>query len=233
MTLNSELQKLNIDGVLYFFLLEINSNVEPIRFHCNGVEETLVDGKMEQNGQMTFLGDTYDFVGIDQDGVRLSSGAKISEISLTVSNIVGGVRGYITVLCERHKDLIGAKLTIYMTTLAQMNNAVNGYTKQLWYIDQKKNETAESVEFNLSSPVDFGGLTLPTRIVFARCTWAMRGEYRGEECGYTGTKFFSSKGAPVSTIDQDVCGGCVSDCRLRFGRYGTLPFGGQPTAGQV
>lgn len=233
MSLNAQMQKLAVEGILYFFVLSINSTVEPIRFHCNGTAESVIDGKVVTTGDMTFLGEHYDFVGIDQSGIQLSSGGKVNEVNLTVSNIVNGIQGYMTVLCQRHKDLIGAKLTIYMTTLEQMSNTVNGHTKQIWYINQKTKENAEAVEFSLTSPVDFGGISLPTRIVFSRCTWAMRGEYRGEECGYTGTKFFSTKGAPVSTIDQDQCGGCVSDCRLRFGRYASLPFGGQPTAGYI
>lgn len=233
MSLNSQLQKLLVEGVLYFFELEINDNVEPIRFHCNGTTDTIVDGKVLNNPEMTFQGNVYTFVGVDQEGIQLSSGSRTNDIKLTISNIVNGIRGYVTVLCERHRDLVDAKVTIYMTTLEQMNNTVNGYTRQVWYIEQKTNETAELVEFSLNSPVDFGGQTLPTRIVFARCTWAMRGEYRGEECGYTGTKYFNEKGIPVANITEDVCGGCVSDCRLRFGRYSTLPFGGQPTAGYM
>ena len=231
MSIHSQTQKLLLADVLYFFELEING-AEPLRFHCNGVAETVVDGRVQQTAQMEFLGNTYDFVGIDHDGIQLNSAGKVSDITLIVANSIGGVQGYVTVLCQRYRDLVGAKLNIYMTTVGNMANTVNGYEKQIWYISRKTKETAEAVEFELHSPIDFGGMKLPTRIVFHRCTWAMRGDYRGEECGYTGTKFFSAKGEPVSTIDQDVCGGCLSDCRLRFGRYGTLPFGGQPTAGQ-
>ena len=232
MSLNNELQKLTIPGYLYFFDLDLSGYgvAEPLRFHCNGAEEQIVNGRIQLNGSMTFLGNSYDFVGIDQDGIQLSSGAKVNTPTLLIANNVGGVADYVSILCRRFKDMVGAKLTIYITTAANLNNAIDGHIKQVWYIEQRTNETAEAVEFELSSPIDFRGIKLPTRVIMNRCTWAMRGDYRGEECGYTGTKFFNEKGEPVSTIDQDRCGGCLSDCRLRFGRYATLPYGGQPAA---
>jgi len=230
MSINSQTQKLLVEGLLYFYELFITDDIV-IRFHCNGPTEQVESDRISLVGPMTFQGHEYEFVGADHEGIQLSSASRVNEINLLVANTIGGVQGYVTVLCQRYKDMVGARLHIYATTLENMNNSINGFSKQVWFIAGKSKETAEAVEFTLSSPIDFGKMKLPTRIVFHRCTWAMRGEYRGEECGYTGTKYFNEKGEPVTTRDQDVCGGCLSDCRLRFGRHGTLPFGGQPTAG--
>ena len=66
-------------------------------------------------------------------------------------------------------------------------------------------------------------------------------KYKGEACGYTGTKYFDIDDNEVSTEADDVCGHRHGSCKKRFAftdRHGQLivfadkplPFGGFPGA---
>ena len=82
------------------------------------------------------------------------------------------------------------------------------------------------VEFELKSPLDFRKQKIPTRLVSMSCPFAMRGEYRGESCAYTGSNYFNKDGDPVGSIALDVCGGLPSDCIKRFGEGNVINHGG-------
>jgi lambda family phage minor tail protein L len=62
----------------------------------------------------------------------------------------------------------------------------------------------------------------------SRCAWCLQGQYRGADCGYTGTKYFGKFGNPVDNPADDVCSGTVAGCKLRWGEDEQLPFGGFP-----
>ncbi len=77
---------------------------------------------------------------------------------------------------------------------------------------------------------------LPDRSCLARqmtnrCAWCMQGQYRGADCGYTGTRYYDKFGNPVDNPALDVCPGTVAGCKLRFGDDAMLPFGGFPAIG--
>lgn len=102
------------------------------------------------------------------------------------------------------------------------------FPQDIYYIDRKSVETNEIVEFELAPAMDITGVMLPRRqIVQNICPW----RYRGSECGYTGTSYFDANDASVGTLALDVCGKRLTSCKLRFGQYAELPFGGFPVAG--
>lgn len=107
------------------------------------------------------------------------------------------------------------------------------YTKEL--MGTKTSEDDEVVTWSLSSPADLQNLVIPTRQITSMCEWALRGQYRsGDGCTYNGTAYFDAKGNSVADPALDVCGGCLSDCRKRFGaglaepNTAILDFGGFP-----
>jgi len=61
------------------------------------------------------------------------------------------------------------------------------------------------------------------------CPW----RYRSSECGYTGTAYFNANDQSVTTLEQDVCGKRLSSCKLRFGEFAELPYGGFPASGLI
>lgn len=223
-------QQGKIEGQLDFFTLELtrgNQNLV-LHFHNNGAQKVLNEtlNRYDLVTQMQWLGQTFDFVGMSMDGIQFSDGGRVNTPTLTVSNSVNGQDGYITALCMITNNLKGAKLTRH-TTLKQLYDAGNyQYYTQVWYIERKSDATGEMVKFLLKSPLDYRKQKIPTRMISNYCTWAMRGEYRGEVCGYTGTKYFDEYGNPVTDISKDVCGGLCTDCELRFGKGARLPHGG-------
>jgi len=110
------------------------------------------------------------------------------------------------------------------------------FSLQTFWLDTKTAEHDETVAWSMSSPADLQGLVIPTRQITSLCEWAMRGQYRsGDGCTYNGTAYFDAKGNPVSDPALDACGGCLSDCRKRFGaglaepNTAILDFGGYPS----
>ncbi|VFS55944.1 phage minor tail protein L [Kluyvera cryocrescens] len=92
------------------------------------------------------------------------------------------------------------------------------FTLQTFWLDTKTSEDDEVVTWSLSSPADLQNLVIPSRQITSLCEWALRGQYRsGDGCTYNGAAYFDAKGNAVADPALDVCGGCLSDCRKRFG----------------
>ena len=89
----------------------------------------------------------------------------------------------------------------------------------------------QKATFELTSVFDMDGLMIPARQTQTVCYWAQRGWYKtGKGCSYNGQNgYFDKYGNKVDDPSQDVCGGLVSSCRLRFGNE-ALDFGGCATA---
>lgn len=226
--LAKRVQLLDVGEVLQFYKLEIPNVSTPLFFHCNGVREVLnpATDKLEPQPLMTWLGDQYSFVGIRTDGMELSGDGSVNAPTLEVSDNIDGVQGAVSAMCRLYNNLHNAKLTIFFTTLEAYQLGLMQYKVQLWWITQKTLGTASSVTFALDMPANHNRKTIPTRIIDDICAWAKRGEYRGADCGYTGTKFFDEHGNPVDSIALDSCGGMCEDCSKRFGAGAALPFGG-------
>lgn len=126
------------------------------------------------------------------------------------------------------EDLVGAKV-IRKRTLAKYLDAVNfpGGTNptadptvcwpdEVYFVERKASETADVIEFELSSSLDCHGVMIPGRVITAStCAWT-----RTDQCPYVSS-----------------CGKKLSDCRANYPdivlgsgrtRPRTLPFGGFP-----
>lgn len=163
----------------------------------------------------------YEFSGVEWDGTGQSP-----QPNLEVSNI----DGMISSLCLQLQNLFGAKVTERITFQQYLPDGddpdpLMEYT-QTWFITRKTSESQSSVAFELSSPADFAGQKVPRRQIHALCHWALNGQYRGPDCGYTGTKYFTDEDLPTDNPVQDVCAGLYKSCKLRFGAEVPLPFGG-------
>jgi len=187
-------------------------------------------------------GEVYEFWPFQMSGLELSTD-QAAEPDLSVSNL----DGHITALCLQFRDMVNAKVSI-IDTYAMYLDAVNFpdgvnptadptmFSLQTFWLDTKTTEHDETVAWSMSSPADLQGLVIPTRQITSLCEWAMRGQYRsGDGCTYNGTAYFDAKGNPVSDPALDACGGCLSDCRKRFGtglaepNTAILDFGGYPS----
>jgi len=206
------------------------------------------------DGVIVWQGQTYHPWAIEVRDFERTGDGQQPNPKLTVGNIGqdahgNPIAGVVSALCLALDDLRGAVLT-RRRTFAKYLDAANfpegnpgaDPTEHLpderWTISQKQSETPEGVTFVLASPLQFDGVQVPTRQVIANvCGWLVmarpEGGYRGACCGYTGTAMFDRNGQPVSDPALDMCGGCVSDCKLRHGAYQPLPYGGFASADRI
>lgn len=156
---------------------------------------------------------------------------------------VADVTGDVTVLVLAYDDLVGAKVT-RRRTFKKYLDAVNftggvnptadptaAFPDEIWYVNRK----AEAVpgvyaDFELASAADVAGVQLPRRQCIANvCPWI----YRGPECGYAGGAVADENDVATSDINADQCSKSLTGCKLRFGTFAQLPFGGFPAAGLI
>lgn len=262
MALNSDFQKLYVDGLITLFELDARSlGAGILRFHGHishadweriysfigssellGNESELI-GETYGNGEqktwyrdIIWQGEVFSPVALEVSGLEMRSDGKASAPTLSMANNINGIQGAVSAYCLQLGDFAGAKLKV-ITTLAKYLDAENFSTgnatanpsekrEQIWFIEQKTSENSQQVTFELSNPVDFEGLKIPTRQISNYCNW----EYRSEECGYIGSAMFTEKDEPTDNPALDRCNYRTSGCRCRENE---LHFGGFPASSMV
>ena len=262
MTLNSDFQKLYVDGLITLFELDARAlGAGILRFHghisyedweriysyigSDGMlgDEAQLIGEVFESGEnkvwmrnIIWQGQTFEPMALEVSGLEMRSDGKASAPTLSMTNNIGGIQGAVSAYCLQFGDFAGAKLKV-ITTLAKYLDAENFSTgnptanssekrEQIWFIEQKTSENAQQVTFELSNPVDFEGLKIPTRQISNYCNW----EYRSEECGYIGSAMFTEKDEPTDNPALDRCNYRTSGCRCRENE---LHFGGFPASSMV
>lgn len=262
MALNSDLQKLYVDGLITLFELDARAlGAGILRFHghisyedweriysyigSDGMlgDEAQLIGEVFESGEnkvwmrnIIWQGETFEPMALEVSGLEMRSDGKASAPTLSMANNIGGIQGAISAYCLQFADFAGAKLKV-ITTLAKYLDAENFSAgnatanpsekrEQIWFIEQKTSENAQQVTFELSNPVDFEGLKIPTRQISNYCNW----EYRSEECGYIGSAMFTEKDEPTDNPALDQCNYRTSGCRCRENE---LHFGGFPASSMV
>jgi len=206
------------------------------------------------DGVIVWQGTTYYPWAIEAKDFEHTGDGQQPNPTLTVGNIGqdadgNQITGVVSALCLALDDLRGATL-IRRRTFAKYLDAANfqegnpsadpneHLPDERWIVSQKQSETPETVTFVLASPLQFDGAQVPARqIIAGTCGWLVlaqpEGGYRGACCGYTGASMFDRDGKPVADPALDRCGGRVSDCKLRFGSHGALPYGGFASADRI
>lgn len=260
MALNSDFQKLYVDGLITLFELDARSlGAGILRFHGHisyeeweriysyigssellGNESELIGETHAEGEEKTWYrdiiwqGESFSPVALEVSGLEMRSDGKASAPTLSIANNLNGIQGAVSAYCLQLGDFAGAKLKV-ITTLAKYLDAEN-FSKgnptasneakeQLWYIEQKTSENDHAVSFELSNPIDFEGLKIPVRQISNYCNWCAMGNYRGEECQYTGAAMFTDKDEPTDNPAFDRCSGRLSSCRIRKNesRFGGFP----------
>ena len=228
--ITSEIQKLAPSAVIELFVLDLSLfNEGVVRFHA---------GTNELRRQVVWQGNTYEPFPIQAEGFEFNGNGQVPRPKLKVANVTGSI----TALILSYQDLVGAKVTRKRTLLKYLDavNFASGanptadpsaeFADDVYFIDRKSRETRDVVEFELAAAFDLEGVSLPRRqIVQNVCPW----QYRGAECGYTGTAYFNANDEAVSSRAQDACGKRLVSCQKRFGANAELPFGGFPAAGLI
>lgn len=223
----SEIQKLQPDAIIELFMVDAtNLNAGILRFHAG-------TNQLRQN--IFWQGNEYVRYPIQATGFQYSASGPAPRPHLVVSNFMSAI----TTLLLGSDDLMGAKV-YRKRTLKKYLDAVNFtggvnpsadpttyFPDDIYYIDRKVNETKEAVEFELVSALDLSGVMVPKRqIIQNSCPW----KYRGSECGYTGTNYFTQNDVATADSTKDSCSKRLQGCKLRFGASAELPYGGFPGA---
>lgn len=263
MALNSDFQKLYVDGLITLFELDARTlGAGILRFHghisyqdweriyatvdtTNFTADTALisaDKVYDVGDEKVWMrniiwqGETFEPMPLEVSGLEMRSDGKASAPTFSMANNIGGIQNAVSALCLQFSDFAGAKLKV-ITTLAKYldaenfsagnSTASNEAKEQLWYIEQKTSENASAVTFELSNPIDFEGLKIPVRQISNYCHWCAMGNFRGEECQYTGAAMFTDKDEPTDNPALDRCSGRLSSCRIRNNE---IRFGGFPAS---
>jgi lambda family phage minor tail protein L len=212
-------------------LLEPGNLVELFEVDCTDMGGDLLRFHAHlQSGPIVWQGNTYSAWPISASGFERTGAATQPSPTITVGNVDGSI----SALCIALADLVGAKVKRHRTLVKYLDGQPGAdptaeMPVELWVIEQKTGETNLQVEFTLSSVLDFSGRQLPARQVVATlCQW----DYKGTECGWSGSTYFDKDNNPVSDPNLDRCGKRLSSCKCRFGATSPLSFGGFPSAGQ-
>lgn len=201
---------------------------QTIRFHA-GTNELL--------GSVVWQGNTYTPWPINAVEFATPSQGSPARPKLQVGNFGGTA----SALCRQYEDLLAIKLKRRRTLVKYLDavnfsagnptaNPAEEYPVETWIITRKVNETPAAIEFELGSPLDLQGVKLPRRqVVAGTCLWA----YRSGECGYAGGPVADYANNPTGDPARDQCSRTLRGCKLRFGEFGELPFGGFPGIARV
>ncbi|CAG9262231.1 phage minor tail protein L [Paraburkholderia caribensis] len=222
----ADIQRLEPDALIEMFEVDLSRlGGEVLRFHAH-----------QHAGVIHWQGNAYNAWPVHVSGLARTGEASQPAPTISVSNVTG----LISRRCRQYGDMVGAHVRRLRTLARYLDgapqaNASAQMPQELWCIEQKTCETGQFVEFALSSPLDLAGHKLPARqIVAAVCQW----KYKGPECGYSGTLYFTRNNRSTADREQDECGHRLSSCRLRhpvveYGQSPDLPFGGFPGAGSA
>lgn len=193
-----------------------------------------VGGEKVWYRNIIFNGQVFEPMALQVDGLEMNATGKASAPTLTMANNINGIQNAVSAYCLKFQDFVGAKLKVIRTFAKYLdgdnfangnkNADVNESKTQVWYIEQKTSENIQTVAFELSNPIDFQGRQIPVRNITSYCTWAIDG-YRGEQCQYTGMKYFTDKNEPTDDPSLDKCRGDFRACKSRYNEsnYGGFP----------
>lgn len=225
-SIQEQIQSLEPSAIIELFELELTQAV-------NGVNQTFYyhAGTNEINGDIVFNLLTYSAFPIEVDGFEVTSKGTLPRPSMKISNAKSAISTLLSLYNPLQAKVKRIRTCKKFLDAVNFTDGINlsadpsaKFEDEIWYIDRVANETPQLVEFELTSKLDLTNLPLPRRQVLEHCPW----KYRGEECGYIGTKFFDINNGATNQ-SGDVCGKRYASCALRF-PAGDLPFGGFPGA---
>lgn len=185
---------------------ELHGSSEIFYFHA-GVNKKL------PSGDVYWRGNPYSPLPIEVDGFEYSGNGQLPRPTVRISNLLGSISALLLSVNEITvgNDLTGAKFVRIRTMSRFLDSKnftgdVNPYgtpdptaemPQEIYYVDRKSNENQSVVEFELAAVFDLAGVRAPKRQCIANiCQW----QYRGPECGYTGTNYFDENDNPVNTV---------------------------------
>ncbi len=229
--------------------VELDSNTSVFYYYA-GTNELYADIKFGTHADGTEI--TYQAIPCEIDGFKRTTTGTLPRPTFTIANANSAMSALLQTTNSAGKtiNILGAKVQRIRTCKKFLNasnftggsNATADPTAifeadDSWYIDRIASENLNAISFELATKLDLTNVRLPKRQIMEYCPF----KYKGEACGYTGTKYFDIDDNSVTTEADDVCGHRHESCKKRFAstdRHGQLivfadkplPFGGFPGA---
>lgn len=225
-----ELSKIEQSAIIDLYevdLSKIAKQTYVFRFH-NGLNEL--------RKPITWQGAIYEPYPIKAEGFVKNGQGTSNRPTLSVANISGLITG----LANDFEDLLGAVVTrkqVMVKFLDAINfEDGNVYADpnqeviSMYIIERLTGLTSEVATFELALPCESDGSIIPARVIIANtCCW----QYRSSECGYIGGAVADEYDEKTTELLKDKCSRSLNGCKLRFGNYNVLPFGGFPSASKL
>ncbi len=223
--LKGQMHKLSPGARVSLFILDLNSIgvAEVHRFY---------PGQDTDGTPLEYLGDTYLPWYVDINNIKKSG----SGPSPRPRAIVGNYQGFVTELCLQYQGLVGAKITRRRTIAQYVLSDTAEYHDDVYFIERPVEDLDATVEFELSSPLDFLDKQLPGLIcVSVGCPHVYKSTAGGSGCSWPGTdpaKWFDANDNQVFNAELDVCSHTLAGCKARFGANEPLDYGANPGLGR-
>lgn len=197
---------------------------------------------------VVYGGQSYQAVDIGLSEFDTNSGGVLPTPKIKISNTNSVIQGVINAF----GDLCGCEVR-RVRTFARFLDGQPGADPSafmgpdIFLVEKKTAENPIFVEWELSAAIDQQGKLLPGRQVIRDCC-AQRYRFYDptnseaaedgfvyptiNPCPYTGTSYFTAS-TVATTIDKDVCGRLLTDCKARYPGPTPTPFGGFPGSGRV
>lgn len=229
-TIKQNIQKLQPGALITLFDLD----TRPI----GGSDVYYFTKATEDNAVITFNGVVYAPIPLEVDGFEWKGEGTLPMPTISVSNVLLTFLGDIIQL----NDLVGAKLTRRRTFSKYLDgnteaNPAAQFPVDIFYVERKAKQDKNTITWELCSVLDLGRKRFPARHILQTCTHKYRryldGAFVAGTCPYAGSGYFDRQGV-ATTIDGDLCGKKLFDCRLRYtSKNDTLPFRGFPGVGKL
>lgn len=176
---------------------------------------------------------------IQSDGFEWSGKGTMPRPTMTVASLELSFLA----LVMSADDLVGSPVKRIRTYRKHLDDGADPgplatFPIDYYVIERKSSQNRTHITFELSILMDQEGKKIPARqVIRDSCSQRYRWwngaayDYTGVTCPYVGTGEWLPNGEP-SPVGADRCGKRLTDCKLRFGANGQLPFYGFPGVGR-
>lgn len=213
------------------FQLDTTSVGGPLYYFCQSKFEA---------ASVIFGGVTYTAVDVEFRDMQVSGLGALPTPTISISNS----NSIYQAIVNTYGDLLGCTLSRIRTFKRFLDGQPDAdptayFGPDIFYVEQKTNETPIAIEWKLSASIDQDGKMLPGRqVIRDTCLWRYRVwtgavfDYTKAQCPYAGATSYDVNGT-VTTSANDRCARTIDACQLRFGAGQPIPFGGFPGVGRV
>ena len=219
----AEIQSLTPGAIVELFKVDASGIGGSVYYLCSQLNPL--------GANVVWQGTTYTAFPIAASGFEASTTGALPHPTLSVSNLDGLMSG----LVDSLYDLVGAIVTRHQVLVKYLDAAnfsggnatadpTAGFADDVWVVEQKMAETADSITFDLVAASDAQGLMLPARVIqTSNCPSAYKNGDGTGMCPYAGA---------MPSCDHGLL--TLNGCRAHFpvvaGVAPPLPFGGFPGA---